>query len=147
MNVFWWGKGRSNGGIKWLSWDKVCTVKEEGGLGFRKLKDFNLAMLSKQSWRLMVDCNPLVSQFMKARYYPNSDFLNASLGSNPSYLWRSLLATREMMKRGIRRRIGNGLTTTIWKVPWLPDLGNGYLVTEEYEQLLDSKVQGLFVKN
>lgn len=34
MNAFWWGKSGTNGGIKWMSWDKVCTVKEEGGLGF-----------------------------------------------------------------------------------------------------------------
>ena len=37
MNVFWWGNGGSNKGIKWLSWDKICTVKEDGGLGFKKL--------------------------------------------------------------------------------------------------------------
>lgn len=36
MNAFWWGKGGTNGGIKWMSWDKVCTIKEEGGLGFKK---------------------------------------------------------------------------------------------------------------
>ena len=104
-------------------------------------------MLAKQSWRLMVECNPLVSQFMKARYYPKSDFLNASLGSNPSYLWRSILATQDTMKRGMRRKIGNGLTTTVWKVPWLPDLQNGYLTTELYEQLQDIKVQSLLAEN
>lgn len=48
-NDFWWGKGGVNGGIKWLSWDRLCTVKEEGGLGFRKLKEFHVAMLAKQA--------------------------------------------------------------------------------------------------
>ncbi|KAL8156414.1 hypothetical protein AgCh_001488 [Apium graveolens] len=143
MNAFWWGKGETNGGIKWLSWDRMCTIKEEGGLGFRKLNEFNIAMLAKQSWRLMVESNPLVSKLMKARYYPNSNFLNASLGSNPSYLWRSLMETQETMKRGVRKRIGNGLTTTVWKVPWLPALDDGYITTEPYEQLQDIKVQNL----
>lgn len=147
MNAFWWGKGGANGGIKWMSWIKVCMIKEEGRLGFKKLKDFNMSMLAKQSWRLMLECNPLVSQFMKARYYPNSDFLNASLGSNPSYLWRSLLATQETMKWGTRRRIGNGLTPTVWKVSWLPDLENGYPTTEAYQQIEDIRVQSLLAEN
>lgn len=27
MNAFWWEKGGMNGGIKWLSWDRMCTIK------------------------------------------------------------------------------------------------------------------------
>lgn len=42
-------KSLVNGGIKWLSWDKLCTVKEEGGLDFKKLNDFIIAMLAKQT--------------------------------------------------------------------------------------------------
>lgn len=128
MNTFWWGRGGANGGIKWLSRDRKCGVKEDGGLGFRKLVDFNLAMLSKQAWRLIIESNPLVSSFMKARYYPESDFLNVSLGSNPSYLWRSVFATQKVMQESVRRRVGNGLNTMVWKVPWLPYVNNGYLI-------------------
>lgn len=65
---------------------------------------------------------------MKAWYYPESDFLNASLGSNPSYLWRSVFATKKIMQESVRRRVGNGLNTMVWKVPWLPDVNNGYLI-------------------
>lgn len=92
----------------------------------------------------MVKSNPLVSKFMKARYYLNSDIFNASLGSNPSYFWRSLVETQVMMKRRMRKRTGNSLTITIWKVPWLPNLEDGYLTTELHEPLQCVKVQNLF---
>lgn len=30
-----------------MSWDRVCKVKESGGLGFKELDKFNLALLAK----------------------------------------------------------------------------------------------------
>jgi hypothetical protein len=48
MNSFWWGGGSHNGGIKWLTWDKMSYPKTYGGLGFRNLHLFNMAMVAKQ---------------------------------------------------------------------------------------------------
>lgn len=116
MNFFWWGNGRSNnGGIRWMSWERLCNVKEAGGLGFKRLKEFNIAMLAKQAWRLINGSNQLVTKLMKARYYPDSNFLSANLGHNPSYIWRSILEAQTVMKQGCRKRIGNGEDTKVWK--------------------------------
>ena len=51
--------------IAWFSWDKVCTPKEESGLGFRDLKTFNLALLAKQGWRLQTNTSSLVYRFLR----------------------------------------------------------------------------------
>lgn len=135
MNAFWWGTKGGNGGIKWMAWDRICDVKEEGGLGFKKLSEFNIAMLAKQAWRLINNVNPLVTQIMKARYYPNADFLQASLGVNPSYVWRSILEAQEVVSKGCRRRIGDGKDTRVWEVPWLPSADNGCLTSIMYSDL------------
>lgn len=47
LNAFWWGITATGRGIRWLSWDKMYVGKEEWGLGFRKLRNFNTAMLAK----------------------------------------------------------------------------------------------------
>ena len=57
---FWWGQMDGKTKMAWLSWDKVCTSKEEGGLGFHDFKAFNFALLAKQGWRLQTNTSSLV---------------------------------------------------------------------------------------
>lgn len=92
-------------------------VKAFGGLGLKELRIFNLTMLFKQGWRLLVEAIPLVSALMKARYYPDKCFLNANMGKNPSYVWHGLMTALEAVKAGARRQIGNGEDTFVWSVP------------------------------
>lgn len=80
---------------------------------------------------------------MKARYFLYSDYLNAKLGTNPSYMWRSIYGAKEVVKQGCQRRIKNGESTRVWEVPWLPCLENGCLTTVMPPELKDIKVQSL----
>ncbi|OMO67823.1 reverse transcriptase [Corchorus capsularis] len=46
-------------------------------------------------------------------------FLGVTIGRNPSFLWRSLLAGRAVIKEGSRWRIGFGNLVYIWSDPWI----------------------------
>ena len=82
---FWWGQKGDKRKMSWLNWDKLCEPKANGGMGFRQLKQLNLALLAKQGWRLQVMCDSLVYCLFKARYFPHIDFVHASMGNHPSY--------------------------------------------------------------
>ncbi|XP_023634309.1 uncharacterized protein LOC111829456 [Capsella rubella] len=121
MARFWWSNRADSSGIHWISWDHICSHFSDGGLGFRVLEDFNLALLAKQLWRLLRFPDSLLSRILKGRYFRYSSPLEISVSNRPSYGWRSLLASKAVLKHGIRKTIGSGFNTFIWTDPWIPD--------------------------
>ncbi|KAM6559477.1 hypothetical protein CsatA_028716 [Cannabis sativa] len=144
MASFWWKTSSSKGrGIIWMSWERMATPKLEGGMGFRHLHDFNIAMLAKQGWRLLCQPDSLVGKIFRAKYFPTTDYLSAELGNNPSFVWRSIWAAQKVVRQGAIRIIGDGETTRILSNPWLPDPDNR-LVTSTHPALLNNNVSSLF---
>lgn len=102
MNAFWWQSQTANAkGIHWLGWHRMCMPKNKGGLGFRDIHGFNLALLGKQCWRLVHEPNALMSRVLKARYYPNSHFLQAGRSGGVSYTWSGIWEAKEELKKGM----------------------------------------------
>jgi len=54
------------------------------------------------------------SSILRAKYFPYSSFLEASLGSCPSYAWRSIFSASDLLKQGLVWRVGNGANINIW---------------------------------
>jgi hypothetical protein len=120
LRKFWWGNTEGQRRTCWVSWEKMTQPKSDGGLGFRDIELFNLALLARQAWRLLQEPGSLSARVLKAVYYPDADLLEAELGSHPSQVWRSLLEGRDALKLGLIRRIGDGATTHAWRDNWLP---------------------------
>lgn len=99
--------------------EQIGQILAEGGLGFRDVEVFNLALLAKQGWRLIQYPDSLVARVMREKYFPIGSFLKASLGKAPSYAWRSIHQARELLDRGLVWRVENGEKIVIWGDRWL----------------------------
>ena len=100
VGKFWWGQKNEERKMAWMSWEKLCTPKASGGMGFRDLRSFNLALLEKQGWQLQQGSNSLFYKVFKSKYFSEIDFVNAQKGRNPSYVWRSILAYSPLLIKG-----------------------------------------------
>lgn len=116
------GSKEGEGKIDWMSWDNMVLSKGEGGMGFRGFRDFNTSLLSKQLWRLMKGNESLRERFFKGRYYPRNSIIEVGAGIKPSYAWRGILSSKDVMLKVSRWRIGNGDHVKIWSTNWIPSL-------------------------
>lgn len=112
----------------------------EGGLGFRDMKLFNWALLGKQAWRLTLQNGSLIEQILRARYYPNSNFMDSNLGDTPSYTWRGIWEAKWVLRRGVRWRVGNGESIRIWKDAWIPGTQTRKIISPRGNANVDEEV-------
>lgn len=116
---FFWGATDKDRKVHWSSWERISRSKVDGGMGFREIFFFNLAMVAKQYWRIQKNPNTLVSQILKARYFPSSCIEKVILGYQPSFLWRSMLNARGLVEAGTAWKIGNGDRVKCYKDRWI----------------------------
>lgn len=114
---FVWG-----GGQHLVAWDKICRPKTDGGLGIRKSREMNKALVAKVGWRLLNDNNSLWARVLRKKYVVGNihDSTWRTVGKNVSSTWRSVaMGIREVVSAGHSWVIGNGRGIRFWKDRWL----------------------------
>lgn len=116
---FWWSSGENRKGMHWFAWNRLSLSKKDGGLGFRDFEQFNLALLGKQVWRIIQHPNCLMAKILKERYFASTNILNAGPHKKASFVWKSLLHGRDLLRQGLKYAIGDGSCVKAWIDPWL----------------------------
>ena len=142
IRKFFWGQKGEQRKIHWKKWEVLCKPKSEGGMGFKDLRKFNDAMLAKQVWRLLKDQNSLFFRVFKAKYFPRGSIFEAQVAGG-SYAWQSILKARRVISKGMRWRIGDGKSTSIYNDNWLPGRGSAKVVSPHAPTLEGAQVAAL----
>ena len=119
LTRFWWDDKPDKRKISWVSWEKLTLPKSEGGLGFREIEQFNDALLGRLSWKILNYPDSLLAQVLLGKYCQDLPFLKVSTPASCSHGWRSILAGREVLKKGVGWTVGDGESIKIWRDPWL----------------------------
>jgi hypothetical protein len=122
MAKYWWSSSLDRKSMHWVSWRNLTTPKVKGGMGFRDLQVFNLALLGKHGWRFMTNSNSLCARVLKGLYFPDYDFMEAIVPNSASVTWRAIVADRQALQAGLIKRVGDGTLISIWTDKWIPGM-------------------------
>ena len=90
-------------------------------MGLKEIEKFNDALLAKQVWCMMHNPDSLCYKVFKVRFFPNCSILEANECTLGSYAWKSILSARDVVRKGMVWRVGNGQSVCIREDKWLPD--------------------------
>ncbi|GAU10924.1 hypothetical protein TSUD_426660, partial [Trifolium subterraneum] len=104
------------------------------------LKEFNLALLGKWCWRMLVDKEGLWFRVLAARYGVERGRLREGGGRGSSW-WREIVKIRDgagglgsgWFRESVVKRVGDGEATFFWTDPWL----GGSPLCERFGRLFD----------
>ncbi|XP_058778142.1 uncharacterized mitochondrial protein AtMg00310-like [Vicia villosa] len=105
---FWWGSKNGERKLHWMSRGKMEKEKNIGGLGFEVISEFNTSLIGKQYRCLLTGPYSLVGRVLNGRYYPRYSIDSSTTGYSPSYSWRNIISSRDLIQKGACWRIGNG---------------------------------------
>lgn len=58
-----------------------------------------------------------MAQILKGRYFKDLDVMEAGLGLKPSFVWRSILWSRDIIRSGLCWQVGDGKSISIISNP------------------------------
>ncbi|GLT82219.1 hypothetical protein SLE2022_006230 [Rubroshorea leprosula] len=126
---FLWGSDSEMKKPHLVNWETVCLVREDGGLGIRSAWTNNRALVAKLGWRLLKEDTALWCQAFKSKYLRMKSLFDVEPVQNSSPIWRSILRCREVLRLGIRWRVGSGVNINFWTDVWVGDSSLQHSIT------------------
>lgn len=112
---FWWGQINNGKTIHWRRRDVLALNKEMGGLGFRELETYNMALLVKMVDIIFKDPNSL-------------------------WGWANICSDRDILQQEGLWRVGDGRTINALNDPWVYPK-EGYKLEGRQCQLIDRSMK------
>ena len=88
---FWWNLKRDQGRfLAWKPWEHLCLPKSSGGLGFRKSKMFNDALIAKLTWMVVTKRDNLCINALISKYKVDDEWMYKECKHSASQTWNAM---------------------------------------------------------
>ncbi|MCI15296.1 putative ribonuclease H protein, partial [Trifolium medium] len=126
-NFLWGGASGEKNKIPWVSWKDVCRPKVDGGLGVKDLLLFNVSLLAKWRWCLLVEDGSLWKKVLEAKYGRVGRLILPLNRRNYFSLWwkdlvclgGALGGLGDWTQEVFVKKVGNGGATRFWLDVWV----------------------------
>ncbi|XP_071740587.1 uncharacterized protein [Rutidosis leptorrhynchoides] len=137
LRGFLWCQGEYKAEKAKVKWDDVCLPKEEGGLGIKRLKYWNVALMTSLLWRLLTFKQSLWVKWIHEYKLSRHNIWEVSVSADSTWSWRKLLQIRPIVRKFFMYQIGDGQLASAYScaIPQLT-VGSDKLVWKSHDQLL-----------
>ncbi|XP_062075816.1 uncharacterized protein LOC133779936 [Humulus lupulus] len=81
-----------------VAWHHVCSPKKAGGLGFRKVIDWNMAAMGKYVWAIATKKDNLFVKWINSVYLMDINWWDYQAPMDCSWYWERLVAIKDAFK-------------------------------------------------
>lgn len=104
IKQFIWG-GKT---YHWVKWNTVSQPRSRGGLGLRKARPVNVAMLGKHVWEILHHPDKLWVRVLIANYLSDSHIFQPQVNRGSTHTWQSILKATNTLSSGFICRVERG---------------------------------------
>ncbi|XP_071704187.1 uncharacterized protein [Rutidosis leptorrhynchoides] len=118
---FLWCQGDLKKGKAKVKWEDLCLPKNEGGLGIKRLKFWNVALITSHVWRILKNEESLWVKWIHAYHLSTRNFWDVPVKADIS--WSEVISWRDIFQAGFNT---NTLLCNIvdqnqwaWPITWV----------------------------
>ena len=116
---FIWGGNEDTKRIHLISWERLQSPLNQGGLGCRSSRQVNAAFLTKLEWRVLTEPNALWSRVLRNKYCKcRCDLDMFAPKTNMSNVWKGITENVNTLRNGARVAVNTGTSTLFWDHCW-----------------------------
>ncbi|KAJ0806197.1 putative RNA-directed DNA polymerase [Helianthus annuus] len=128
ITKFLWGGSSNVRKTHWVAWDRVSLPKKAGGLGLCKLRDVNLALLSKWGWRFKIEVDNLWVKVVQAIHSGRSEWDFLPCNKSVRGVWVNICSAinkpvvgNKSIRRFFKGEVTSGTEVLFWLDPWISE--------------------------
>ncbi|GAV69427.1 hypothetical protein CFOL_v3_12928 [Cephalotus follicularis] len=117
MRAFLWSGSTDKRRAK-VSWARVCSPKNEGGLGLRRAVYCNREAMMRLVWDILMDRPSLWVKWSKVEILKGYSFWRLKLKQSLSLTWKTFLNLRAQVSNKLVYSVGRSSSWSLWYDPW-----------------------------
>lgn len=143
VRSFQWGHNVGDRKLHLLNQDKICQPREGEGLGVKKFKFLNQAMVAKQFWRIQHSPNSLLAKTYMAKYFPRTSLQEYRPKPHHFWSWKNIAVPQSSLLHQGRWLVGRGFQISLTHPNWYQTsqqkLGDNNLIGVTVADLIDQQ--------
>ena len=116
---FIWKGASDSRSFNLVNWETITCPKRNGGLGIRRARETNIALLGKIIWRILTSEGSFWGAILAHKYFGGHILDQFQVNNSCSYFWHGIVKAWNVLKDGFSWQLGPG-NSSFWYDKWLP---------------------------